>query len=277
MTTPEQQPDTAGAPPPSRPYDEVLADAVRVLTEAGRLTRPVLEQDAAASEAADRPVWVKSDRRETGDWAEFVTLALAGAAANLGGIETALAGRPGSWEADGVRNLLTSTVGHDEQQLLEHRTEPVVVEAFVGELMVDLGVWKAYDDAQAELVRRYDAIGIPTATTAEAAHDLEPATEEQERQAETVGELEDRLEQQRAADWTGYGQALSGNLQNAFLLRPGLRVPVIVRVDVENWPTDEAAQGRPCSGIAQELLSEAMEATPLPGDGRSPLERLEGA
>lgn len=277
MTTPEQQPDTAGATPPSRPYDELIAGAIRVLTEAGRLTRPVLEQDATASETAGRPVWVESDRREPADWAEFVTLALAGAAANLGGIETALAGRPGSWEADGVRTLLTSTVGHDEEHLLEHRTEPVVVEVFVDQLMVDLGVWKAYDDAQAELVRRYDAIGIPTATTAKAAQQIEPATEEQERQAEAIGELEDRLEQQRAADWTAYGQALSGKLQDAILRRPGLRVPVIVRVDVENWPSDEATHERPFAGIAQELLSEAMEATPRPGDGRSPFERLESA
>lgn len=80
-----------------RTYEQLLAAAVEVLTAAAR-----------------RP----------GDWAEFVTLALAGAAANVGGVETALAGRPGSWEADGVRNLLYATVGHDEHDLQRHRTEP---------------------------------------------------------------------------------------------------------------------------------------------------------
>jgi hypothetical protein len=173
-------------------------------------------------------------------------------------IAPALAGRPGSWEADGVRNLLIS----------KYRTEPIVVD--VDELMVELGVWKAYDDARAELVQRYDAIGI-----LKAAHDLEPATEEQERQADVIDVLEDRLEQQRVADWTAYGQALSGNLQDAILRRSGLRVPVVVRVDVESWPSDEDT--RPFSGIEQELLAEAMGATPLPGDGRSPLERVAGA
>ena len=33
------------------------------------------------------------------DWAAFVTLALAGAAANIGSVYRILAGRPGSWEA----------------------------------------------------------------------------------------------------------------------------------------------------------------------------------
>ncbi len=142
-------------------YDELLAAAVEVLTEAARLQRPVLERDDAASTTAGHAVWAESDRSEPIDWAEFVTLALAGAAANIGGIDAILAGRPGSWEADGVRHLLTATVGHDEAHLMEHRTKPVVIDAYVDELLVDLGAWKAYDDAQAELIRRYDGLGIP--------------------------------------------------------------------------------------------------------------------
>ena len=74
---------------------------------------------------ASRPApagWVESDRREPADWAEFVTLALTGAAANVGSIEAALRGRPGSWEADGARSLLQSTAG--ERQAVLHRTAP---------------------------------------------------------------------------------------------------------------------------------------------------------
>ncbi len=37
--------------------------------------------------------------RTGSDFAEFLTHAVAGTAANLGGIEELLAGRPGSWEA----------------------------------------------------------------------------------------------------------------------------------------------------------------------------------
>ncbi len=35
-----------------------------------------------------------------------------------------LAGRPGSWEAGAVRSMLVSTVGYDDEDLDQHRTEP---------------------------------------------------------------------------------------------------------------------------------------------------------
>ncbi len=54
-------------------YDELLAAAVEVLTEAARLQRPVLERDDAASTTAGHAVWAESDRSEPIDWAEFVT------------------------------------------------------------------------------------------------------------------------------------------------------------------------------------------------------------
>lgn len=251
-------PDPTPEQPAGRNRDEILTDAIRVLTEAGRST------------------WSRVD--DTGrtltspcDWAEFVTAALAGAAANLGGIASALAGRPGSWEADGVRTLLTGTVGDDEQYLLEHRTEPVEITLYVEEIMMDLGVWRSYDDAQAELVRRYEAIGIPSASSPEAVQQLEPATDEQERQAEAVGELEDRLEQQRIADWADYGQALQTTIETAARRREGLRVPVIVRIDLDTFPSPG---GQPYDELAGALQAEAIEATPLPGGGRTPLDRL---
>jgi hypothetical protein len=57
----------------------------------------------------------------------FVTEALTGAAANAGGIDTILAGRPGSWEASVAGDALRAAVGHDEWDLWRHRTEPVTV------------------------------------------------------------------------------------------------------------------------------------------------------
>jgi hypothetical protein len=56
-----------------------------------------------------------------------VTEALTGAAANAGGIDTILAGRPGSWEASVAGDALRAAVGHDEWDLWRHRTEPVTV------------------------------------------------------------------------------------------------------------------------------------------------------
>src|SRR5262245_33015754 len=44
--------------------------------------------------------------------------AVAGAAANVGSVDRALEGRPGSWEAGAVRSLLLSTVGEDPAELL---------------------------------------------------------------------------------------------------------------------------------------------------------------
>ena len=61
----------------ARSWDEVLAEAVKVLTEAARLRRPVLEQAASAGWEAH------PTRTEPADWAEFVTLAVAGAAAEI--------------------------------------------------------------------------------------------------------------------------------------------------------------------------------------------------
>lgn len=72
-----------------RPYGEVLNDAIGVLTEAMLLTNQRARRTAEGSWEADL------DPRSSVpiDWGEFVTLALAGAAANVGGVEAAL-GRP---------------------------------------------------------------------------------------------------------------------------------------------------------------------------------------
>lgn len=102
-----------------RPLADILDDAVKALTEAGRHRRPRLHQ-TAAGRMEPHPT-----ETDPADWAEFVTLALASAAANLGGIDAALAGRPGSWEADKVEHLLYATIGHDQADLWRYRTEPV--------------------------------------------------------------------------------------------------------------------------------------------------------
>ncbi len=252
-------------------YDQLLRDAVTALTAAAGLTYTERWPDGTAS---NRPC----------DWAEFVTLALAGAAANIGGIETVLAGRPGSWEADAVRRLLTATtVGHDEQQLLTHRTDPIVVSINVDDMMVDLGAWQAYDDACDALQRRYDDLGLSDVRrTSGSARDvlacLAAATPEQERGCEQIAELEDRLEQQRRQDWAAYGAALATHIQAQVPQIEGLRVPVVVHVDVDLVPA-ASPPGTWGSGVGESiperLLHTAVRATPLPGHGRTPLERLE--
>lgn len=137
-------------------YDEQLAAAIGALTAAARLPRPRLKRQDDGS-------WIEDHDAapEQMDWAEFVTLALAGAAANIGGIEAILNGRPGSWEADGVRNLLISTVGYDETDLWRHRTEPIDITLYVDEIAAERAWPRAvttdYDDAIQEISRRWEA------------------------------------------------------------------------------------------------------------------------
>ena len=189
---------------------------MRVLTEAARLTRPVLEpappgqsdgvvveafastvgQDGSESarEVQEVRVYVETGRWEPDDFAEFVAQALVAAAANVGGVETVLAGRPGSWEADAVRQLFVGTVGGDEDYLLAYRTEPVVVTVFVDEVLTDLGVWQGYDEAAAALGRRLDQVPADAA--------------DREHRLDAIAAEEEQLEQARERAWADYGQAL---------------------------------------------------------------------
>lgn len=138
----------------ARPADDVLSEAIDILTEAARLRRPRLRQSPAGRWETD------PDQSEQADWAEFVSLALAGAAANVGGIDAALAGRPGSWEAAGVRTLLESTVGPDEHDLWQHRTKPIRITFNINDLLLDTTTThEQYDAAEDELYRRFEAVG----------------------------------------------------------------------------------------------------------------------
>jgi hypothetical protein len=246
----------------ARRYHDLQLQAVNVLTAAARL-------HWAGTDPDGQPV--------TGavDWAEFVSLALAGAAANIGGIEAILAGRPGSWEADSVRNLLVSTVGYDGEYLLEHRTEPIVVTLFVDEILNDQGVWESYEGALQELARRYEVIGLPTAGYDETLARLDAMTSEQERQADEIADLEDELERQRERDWAEYGQALKSRVETTAAQAGGLTVPVVVNIDLETFrrvqrDTDDC-------GIAGQWATAAINETPLPGANRLPLDRLRQA
>lgn len=67
-------------------------DAVRTLTDLARQTR------------------LRGGAQEPVDFAGEAASVLAGVAANIGGVEELLAGRPGSWEADLIRQLITGSV-----------------------------------------------------------------------------------------------------------------------------------------------------------------------
>lgn len=141
-------------------HNAALSTAIRALTDAGQLRyQPLLRSDDGT--LVDNP---NAEPVQT-DWAEFVSLAVAGAAANLGGVEAALAGRPGSWEADRVRQLLHSTVGDtDEAMLWQHRTDPLTITLHVDDLLLDSDAHDQYDAAEAILAARW--ADLPTIDTA---------------------------------------------------------------------------------------------------------------
>src|SRR5690349_18413090 len=92
----------------------LIAEAVEVLTFAVRQTR----QNGTAC-----------------DFADFLAPVLAVTAANVGGPEELLAGRPGSWEASHLEALLLGTLGDDAASWWHYRTDPLVVRLNVAELM----------------------------------------------------------------------------------------------------------------------------------------------
>jgi hypothetical protein len=215
--------------------------------------------DVAREQLLVGAVTVLTAAARTGsDFAEFATHAVAGAAANLGGIEELLVGRAGSWEAHYVRELLTAAVGHDEQYLHGYRTEPLTVRVHVDDVLTDLGYADLYYlDADIELNRREDAI------YADAPAGL---TVEQEAALTQLEQLRDRVDAQRRAEWTTYGAAFAENVRRvAAETLPGLAVPVEVVIE-HDWRND-LGSGTDSLSLEFRLWERARDLTPLPGSG----------
>lgn len=94
---------------PSKP--DLIGDAIAALTAAARGTRTI---------GAGTPY----EHTEPVDFGEIACQVLTAVAANVGGVEELLAGRPGSWEADYVRQIVHSTAGDRPEDLAPWRTEP---------------------------------------------------------------------------------------------------------------------------------------------------------
>ena len=62
--------------------------------------------------------------REEHDFGGWLAQVLATAAAELGSTAALTAGRPGSWEADLVQQLVRGTVGWDDDYLAHYAKEP---------------------------------------------------------------------------------------------------------------------------------------------------------
>ncbi len=62
--------------------------------------------------------------RDQHDFSGWLAQILATAAAELGSTAALTAGRPGSWEANLVQQLVRGTVGWDDDYLADHAKEP---------------------------------------------------------------------------------------------------------------------------------------------------------
>ena len=62
--------------------------------------------------------------REERDFGGWLAGVLATAAADIGSTAALTAGRPGSWEADLIQQLVRGTVGWDDEYLADYAKEP---------------------------------------------------------------------------------------------------------------------------------------------------------
>jgi hypothetical protein len=145
---------------PTSPAGQYRADAIAALTAAAR------QQDTIGQ-------GTPSEHTRPVDFADLIAEVITAVAANLGSIETLLAGRPGSWEADHVRGLLEGTAGYDHTALMRYRTEPVLIAIDAEDIFADFGLTDLYDQAAQHLGAQVDALDQAlleaVATPAEAA------------------------------------------------------------------------------------------------------------
>ncbi|MGW1344687.1 hypothetical protein ACWCOV_26840 [Kribbella sp. NPDC002412] len=194
---------------------------------------------------------------------------LATVAANLGSSEAVTAGRPGSWEAAGVGDLLRSTVGYDDEYLLTYRTEPIEIMVNSVYELDDLGMFETYDASTNHIGQTlFGDRWTPS---------RDRLTLDQLEQIEDIegllAELEhtDRAEYQRR--FTATVRARFEQLRTEDPHRYPDHLTVTVRFADED-PTYPARNGDLTdlwgSDLASLLYQHARETTPLPGSDTAP-------
>ena len=209
--------------------DELVAQAIAALTALARQTRV-------------RGRGTRSEASEPVDFADLAAHVLTATAANLGGVETLLAGRPGSWEADLVRKLVEGTAG-GYGDLLGWRTEPVRLYVNAYDALVDLGVAEVYEEDLDQALERMNADGL---------------SDEQYTAAEArVEAIEQLWEQDQAA----YAEAYRATAQRYLTDRGATCAVEIVAAPADPLGWD---------GLAELVDEHARRHTPLPMTGSAP-------
>lgn len=210
-------------------------------TEPDPIAQAIAALTAAARGTKIRGAGTPHEQIEQADFADLAAHVLTSVAANLGGAESLLAGRPGSWEADVLRQLINGTAPEDE--IHRYRTEPVRITVFPEGDFQDLGL--------------ADLFG----------HDLDQAIEEQarddlsEEQETAADRLVEAIERLWERDLAAYAAAYL-EAARAFLEQRGIRAGVEAQAD----PAGGAAR----DPLIEELHQHALKTTPLPMTGKAP-------
>lgn len=219
--------------------------------------------------AVTRAIRAINNNQRDGDGAEFITHLVATVAANLGSTEAVTAGRPGSWEAAGVGDLLRSTVGYDDEYLLTYRTEPVEIVVNSVYELDDLGMFETYDASTNHIGQMLFG------------HRWSPSRDKLTLdQLEQIEDIEQQLVELEKHDRAEYQQRLAATVHARFeQLRTDephrypehLTVTVRFADEDASYPAsnDDLTDGWG-SDLASLLYQHARETTPLPGTDTAP-------
>ena len=244
---PDQQKEELIMTEPGVERVDQVAVAISALTAAARGRRVV---GAGTPDEHTEPI----------DAAELICSVVASVAANLGGADELLSGRPGSWEAGYVRQIVDSTAGNDERELLRWRTEPVRLEFDAEDVFSDMGIYELYDEEFADASEVYEAARVAvfeaTATADELAraHELEAALhgvlgKNEEEMAEVTARFQE-YDDLYAAVWKR-AEAAGGDLLESVAAAQRLSDQIN-----QLWEADKAAYRDAYADAARQMLTD---------------------
>lgn len=213
-------------------------------TESDLINQAISALTALARQTRVRGAGTENETVEPVDFAAIACNVITSVAANVGSAEALLAGRPGSWEADHVRQIVASTAPEDE--LWRWRTEPLPLYLDVAGIFDDFGLYDLADEELRAVAERTVGESVTEADIANADH------------------LLDAIDRLREEDMAAYAEAYAATVRQALTDR-GIDVDVQVIRTPDFQPPAE--QWDP---LASELHEIAWERTPLPATGQAP-------
>jgi hypothetical protein len=221
---------------------------------------------AIAVAAVTRAIRSINAGQRPGDGGEFITHLIAAVAANLGSSHAVTARRSGSWEASGVQQLLSSTVGEDDAYLLGYRTETVELVVNSTAELDELDVYQIYEASMNHIGSSLFGNRWTPSRDLLSVDELE--------QIEDIEVLLYDLEDADRAEWERRFTAavVAEYRRRTAALGLGSAVPA---VNVQFVNHDDNLTTGWDGGITGELYVHGRQATPLPGTDMTP-ERAPG-